>query len=149
MIAVTTIVPMAAESTNWMMYAGIAALGLGLLVLLVLAIPKERKLTTEERVVQYAARATGGLPAAGPVAPMRPEDSAFESAKSAAANVLKRNQSLEAKIAQRLEGAGSRWRPAEWLLFHSGIFLLLSVTVVVANLGADIIYGYLDPRVRV
>jgi peptide/nickel transport system permease protein len=29
-----------------------------------------------------------------------------------------------------------------------GIFLLLSVTVVVANLGADIIYGRLDPRVR-
>ncbi len=28
------------------------------------------------------------------------------------------------------------------------IFLLLSVAVVFANLGADIIYGYLDPRVR-
>jgi peptide/nickel transport system permease protein len=29
-----------------------------------------------------------------------------------------------------------------------GIFLLLSVAVVFANLGADFIYGYLDPRVR-
>lgn len=29
-----------------------------------------------------------------------------------------------------------------------GVFLLLSVTVVLANLVADIIYGYLDPRVR-
>ena len=29
-----------------------------------------------------------------------------------------------------------------------GIFLLLSVTVVVANLAADLIYGLLDPRVR-
>jgi peptide/nickel transport system permease protein len=29
-----------------------------------------------------------------------------------------------------------------------GIFLLLSVAIVFANLGADIIYGYLDPRVR-
>ncbi|TFG69434.1 MAG: ABC transporter permease [Thermomicrobiales bacterium] len=29
-----------------------------------------------------------------------------------------------------------------------GVFLLLSVTVVVANLGADLIYGRLDPRVR-
>lgn len=29
-----------------------------------------------------------------------------------------------------------------------GIFLLLSVTVVVANLGADLVYGLLDPRVR-
>ncbi len=30
-----------------------------------------------------------------------------------------------------------------------GIFLLLAVSVVLANLGADILYGYLDPRVRV
>jgi len=29
-----------------------------------------------------------------------------------------------------------------------GIFLLLSVTVVLANLGADLVYGRLDPRVR-
>jgi peptide/nickel transport system permease protein len=29
-----------------------------------------------------------------------------------------------------------------------GIFLLLAVSVVVANFGADIVYGYLDPRVR-
>jgi peptide/nickel transport system permease protein len=29
-----------------------------------------------------------------------------------------------------------------------GIFLLLAVTVVVANLGADLVYGRLDPRVR-
>ena len=29
-----------------------------------------------------------------------------------------------------------------------GVFLLLSVTVVVANLVADVVYGFLDPRVR-
>ncbi len=29
-----------------------------------------------------------------------------------------------------------------------GIFLLLSVTVILANLAADLIYGRLDPRVR-
>ena len=29
-----------------------------------------------------------------------------------------------------------------------GIFLLISVAVIVANLGADLIYGRLDPRVR-
>lgn len=29
-----------------------------------------------------------------------------------------------------------------------GIFLFLSVSVVLANLAADVIYGYLDPRVR-
>jgi peptide/nickel transport system permease protein len=29
-----------------------------------------------------------------------------------------------------------------------GVFLLLSVSVVLANLVADIVYGFLDPRVR-
>ena len=29
-----------------------------------------------------------------------------------------------------------------------GIFLLLSITVVFANLVADLIYGFLDPRIR-
>jgi peptide/nickel transport system permease protein len=29
-----------------------------------------------------------------------------------------------------------------------GIFLLVAVSVVFANFAADIIYGYLDPRVR-
>ena len=31
------------------------------------------------------------------------------------------------RIAQRLEGAGSAWRPAEWLLFHSALFIGISV----------------------
>jgi peptide/nickel transport system permease protein len=29
-----------------------------------------------------------------------------------------------------------------------GLFLLITISVVVANLIADLIYGYLDPRVR-
>ena len=29
-----------------------------------------------------------------------------------------------------------------------GVFLILSIAVVVANLGADLVYGVLDPRVR-
>jgi peptide/nickel transport system permease protein len=29
-----------------------------------------------------------------------------------------------------------------------GIFLLLGISVVLANFIADIVYGYLDPRVR-
>jgi len=29
-----------------------------------------------------------------------------------------------------------------------GIFVLLSVTVVLANFGADLVYGVLDPRVK-
>lgn len=135
--------PLAASATssNWLMYAGVGALGLGVLVLLLLAVPKERRLTTEERVAQYAARAANGLPASGPsLAPLPPEESALQTAKSAAAAMLKRNQSLEAKIAQRLEGAGSKWRPAEWLLFHTGIFVLSSVVGLMLG-GGDLITG--------
>ena len=142
MSAVNTIVPMAAQSTSWMMYAGLATLGVGLLVLLVLAVPRQRTLTTEERVVQYARAASAGLPADGraPGMPVRPEDSPLESAKTAAASVLKRNRGLEAKIAQRLDGAGSRWRPAEWLLFHSGVFLLSCVLGFLIG-GGNLVIG--------
>ena len=139
----TAVLPLAASvaDSNALMYAGLGALGLGLLVLLLLAVPRERQLSTEERVVQYAARAVSGMPAGGPIAPpTRPEDSALASAKTAAANVLKRNKSLEAKIAQRLEGAGSRWRSAEWLLFHAAIFMLVSLFGLLLG-GGNLIIG--------
>jgi tight adherence protein B len=134
--------PLAAtEASNWIMYAGLGALGVGLLVLLMLAVPKQRSLTTEERVAQYAARAAQGLPgslSAHALAP--PEDSPLQSAKSAAAAMLKRNQGLENKIAQRLEGAGSRWRPAEWLLFHAAVFLLASIVGLLLG-GGNLVIG--------
>jgi tight adherence protein B len=127
---------------SWMMYAGLVALGVSLLVLLLLSVPRERTMTTEERVVQYAARAGTGAPAQAAVvstAPPRPEESALESAKTAAASVLKRNRGLEARIAQRLEGAGSAWRPAEWLLLHSAIFIGLSILGLIIGGGSLVI----------
>ena len=30
-----------------------------------------------------------------------------------------------------------------------GVFMLLAITVVIANLASDMVYGYLDPRVRI
>jgi tight adherence protein B len=135
--------PLAASETSssWVMYAGIGALGLGLLVLLVLAIPRQRSLSTEERVAQYAARAAQGLPAQGAISPLAPPDeSPFEGAKTAAAAMLKRNRGLETKIALRLDGAGSKWRPAEWLLFHTGIFLLSSIIGLMLG-GGNLVIG--------
>ncbi len=135
------VITVLAVSTSWMMYAGLVALGLGVLVLLLLAVPRERTLTTEERVVQYANRAGSGAPAQTAVAPVstRPEESALESAKTAAASVLKRNRGLESRIAQRLEGAGSAWRPAEWLLLHSAIFIGMSVLGLAIGGGSLVI----------
>jgi tight adherence protein B len=135
------VTPLAAAPTSWMMYAGLIALAFGLVVLLVLSVPRERSLSTEDRVKQYAERAGRGVPASGAVtAPTRPEDSALESAKTAAGAVLKRNKGLEVRIAQRLEGAGSAWRPAEWLLFHSAMFIGFSI-VGIAIGGGNLIIG--------
>jgi tight adherence protein B len=132
--------PLAIDVGTWAMYAGLAALGIGLLVILVLAIPGDKEMTTEERVVQYAARAGTGAPASAPVVSQpRAEDSALKSAKSAADTVLKRSQSLEQRIQRRLEGAGSALRPAEWLLLHVGIFLLASVLGLVLGKGSLIV----------
>lgn len=141
-LAVTLVPLAAASSTSWMAYAGIGAVGLGLLGLLILLVPFERTLSTEERVQQYAARAGTGAPASAPItmSPIRPEESALQSAKDAAANVLSRNVSLEQKIAQRLDGAGSQIRPAEWLLLHAGIFLGMSVLGLLIG-GGNLVVG--------
>jgi tight adherence protein B len=132
----------AATSTSWMMYAGIGAVGLGLLGLLILMVPFERKLSTEERVQQYAARAGTGAAASAPVmvTTSRPEESALQSAKDAAAKALSRNVTLEQKIARRLDGAGSQIRPAEWLMLHAAIFVGLSVIGLVIG-GGNLVVG--------
>jgi tight adherence protein B len=137
-----TVTFLATDLSSSVMYAGLGGLGLGLLVLLVLAVPRERRLTAEQRVAQYAARAhqSGPTGSTGPILPTAPDDSMVQSAKSAAAKVLKRNTGLEAKIAQRLEGAGSGWRPAEWLLFHAGFFLVACVLGLLVG-GGNLVIG--------
>jgi tight adherence protein B len=144
MNALPPFLPLVVAAPAWAMYAGVGALGLAMLVLLVLAVPRERVLSTEERVVQYAARAgnggQGGSPYEMPKA--RPEETALATAKSAAASMLRRNRSLEARIAQRLEGSGSQWRPAEWLLFHAAVFVLISAFGLMLGHG-NLILGLL------
>ena len=57
---------------------------------------------------------------------------------------------LEERIAQRLEGAGSAWRPAEWLLFHSALFIGISILGLLIG-GGSLIIGVIfmaDRRAR-
>ncbi|MFI2708051.1 type II secretion system F family protein, partial [Nocardioides sp. CER28] len=54
-------------------------------------------------------------------------DEVLASAKTAAADILKRNAGLEAKIAARLDAAGSELKPAEWLLLHAGIAVAVTL----------------------
>ncbi len=101
------------------MFAGVGALGLGVLALLVtltfmMTAPPGPE-TVEARIGAF----TTGKGQAGAQFAKQPD--LRSQASSAAADMLHRNRTLEARIANRLEGAGSALKPSEWLLLHGGI----------------------------
>ncbi len=125
--------------TREWMYAGIAALGLGLLAMVVVVVPRpERALTPAERAAAYTDRLVGRNEPTGRAEP----EQALTQAKQAAGRVLERNRSLEARIAARLEAAGSPLKPAEWLLLHLGVFVaagLVGLLLVTGNVVLGIL----------
>jgi tight adherence protein B len=119
---------------GWSLYAGLGALGVGLLGVLTMTIPTERELTAEETVNLY----TSGQAHRGGRA-VQHEDQ-FATAKSAASQLLKRNKSLEMRINARLEGAGSQLNASEWLLMHIGIVIVAGFMGAVLG-GGNIVIG--------
>jgi tight adherence protein B len=119
---------------GWAMWAGTALLGLSLVVLMVNLVPARKKTTfaPDERVAKYTAM-TAGIQNPNSVASER--DISLAQAKEAAARMLQHNRSLEARIAARLEHAGSNLKPAEWLLAHSAIALIAGATGVLLGKG--------------
>jgi tight adherence protein B len=115
----------------WLMYAGVVVFGLGLALTLVLLVPRRPvAMSAAERVSTYT-HATFGTP--DHAKDQQPETPLTQQASDAIADVLKRNQSLDERISQRLEGAGSELKSSEWLLLHGGLFL--AVTAVGLLLG--------------
>jgi tight adherence protein B len=106
---------------SWVMYAGPAAVGLGLILAVALLAPKPRSVSAADRVGQYTASQSKSVDAGGP---LLDTEAAFASAKETAASMLSRNKDLDARISQRLEAAGSELKSSEWLLLHGGIFLV-------------------------
>ena len=104
---------------GWALYAGLGAIGLGLLGILTMAIPRTREMDAEQAVQMYT---SGRIGAGTHVA--APQSDQLASAKSAAAQLLRRNKSLEMRINARLEGAGTQLNASEWLLIHVGITLV-------------------------
>jgi len=102
-----------ADLPRWVSIAGPVALGVGLLGLIILAVPRPRELSAEERVARYAKGEMGQ--------PTVQHEDQLATAKEAAASLLRRNKSLEARINARLESAGSQLNASEWLLLHTGI----------------------------
>jgi tight adherence protein B len=121
-----------ADLPSWTLWAGLGALGLGLLGVLTMAIPKPREMSAEEAVQLYASGRAGSGTAMH-------ETDQLATAKSAAAELLKRNRSLEMRINARLEGAGSPMNASEWLLLHLGITLLSGFVGTVLGSGKVII----------
>jgi len=116
-------VPLAAADTpmvlgNTWLYGGLGALGLGVLVLLLVLAPRKQKpLTADELALTYTQHVTGGSHRAASVQGQAGQ------ATETAAKVLRANQSLESRIAERLDGAGNPFKPAEWVLVHLAVFL--------------------------
>ena len=135
-------------------YGGLAAMGLGLIVLFSAFVPrKERELSMEDRAATYTQRLSGrhANDAGG-----SSNEPAMQQATDAAEKVLERNQALHQRIAQRLAGAGSELKPAEWLLLHLSIFLVsgllglllgsIPLGVMFLALGAVLPWMYLGFR---
>ncbi|MFL6186323.1 MAG: type II secretion system F family protein, partial [Actinomycetes bacterium] len=120
---------------TWM-YGGMAAVGLGLLALLYLLVPRPvPALTAGDVASTYTQRSYGRSTSA----PKAEPDQALEQAKDAATKVLQRNSGLEAKIAARLEGAGNPLKPAEWLLVHTAIFIGAGVVGLLFGQGSLVV----------
>jgi len=117
------------------MYGGIAALGVGLLILLMsgisMATAGSAPKSMEERIAAFG---TPGVMPAG----ARSDAPAFnlDQAKDAAASMLHHNKGLEARIERRLEAAGSALKPAEWLLLHGAIAVLVGLVGLLLGNGS-------------
>ncbi|GEP32990.1 hypothetical protein NSZ01_07580 [Nocardioides szechwanensis] len=119
---------------GWTKYAGIGAFGAGLVIALALLVPqRSRPMTVVDRVSRYTS------PAAGPAAPRPEAEAALTQAKEAASKVLRRNKGLEARIAHRLDGAGSDLKSSEWLLVHLAFFLGAGLVGVLLGKGSLVV----------
>ena len=126
---------------SWALYAGPAALALGLVCLAVLLVPRKAHLSAADRVTRYTeAQAFGGSPDGG--SSLLDTDVTFASAKETAANVLRRNKDLDVRISSRLQAAGSELKSSEWLLVHGGIFFLSGLTGLLLG-GGNLLIGFL------
>ncbi len=123
--------------TDTWLYGGLAAVGLGLLVLLVVMAPRKRKpIEADELAVAYTQHVTGGSHRAD--TPTGQAGQVTETAEK----VLKANKSLETRIEERLDGAGNPFKPAEWILVHLAVFLGTGVVGVLLG-GGSLVVGLL------
>ncbi|GAB3990405.1 hypothetical protein GCM10028771_07060 [Nocardioides marmoraquaticus] len=102
---------------------GVVAVGIGLLGA-VLTLGGTRKAPDRESALRAQLQAYGvlGAPiASAATTEQQTRESLGDQARGVAERALAGRAGLESTIAARLEGAGSRTTPAEWVLIHAGI----------------------------
>ncbi len=130
---------------GWVMYAGVAVFALGLAVALLMLVPaKPLPMSTEERVSAYTTGLAGRRPGVPDPASATPDagEATLAQANQAVTSLLKRNRSLDGRIASRLAAAGSELKSSEWLLTHAAVFVLVSVIGLLAGRG-NLVVGLL------
>ena len=89
---------------DWLIYAGVGVLGLGLLMLLLMLVPAKRKpLTAAERIATYGAAGSGITPSAD-----QDEEAVLTTAMHAAEELLEHNRGLDARISPPPRGRRQR-----------------------------------------
>jgi tight adherence protein B len=124
---------------SWAVYAGPLAIALGIIFLAVLLVPRNSQLSAADRVTKYTEAQAGGGPSEGGGG-LLDTDTTFASAKETAANVLRRNKDLDARISARLQGAGSELKSSEWLLLHGGLFFVAGLLGLLLG-GGNLLIG--------
>jgi tight adherence protein B len=120
-------------------YGALAAIGLGVIGLIagLFAAPKEKRVSLDDQLSLYGASASNARIARAKIK-QAPTASLTEQAKQAAENMLASNAGIEAKIAQRLEGAGMALKAPEWLLLHIGIAFAAGLLGLLLSAGSPV-----------
>lgn len=112
------------------MYGALAAIGLGVVVLFTTVIAGsggDRRTSLAAQLDVYGATAASSQKARAEAAASADFSGLAQQARQAAESMLATNKGFEAKVADRLEGAGMALKASEWLLMHVGIAFLAGI----------------------
>lgn len=121
------------------MYAGIAAIALGFLAIVVLLASGSRKARQDAVDRGIEAYTRKGAKRLAEATRATENQSVTQQAVAVAEGVLEGNEGLEVRLGAKLDAAGIALKPAEWLLVHVGITLVLGLISLLLS-GGSILY---------